>query len=115
MTTCALWRPEGLRPRPLYEATDLEQVSVTINGAVLPVLASFMVAAQERGVPPNCLRGAIQDDILKVCIVPNTYIFAPAPSLRICVDVACIEQTIAKQSKPASPKRQLPMAAAPPG
>lgn len=65
MTTCALWRPEGLRPRPLYEASDLEQVSVTINGVVLPVLASFMVAAQERGVPPNCLRGAIQDDILK--------------------------------------------------
>ncbi|CAB3808425.1 Methylmalonyl-CoA mutase [Paraburkholderia ultramafica] len=73
----------------LFEGIPLERVSVsmTMNGAVLPVLGAFVVAAQESGVPPSQLRGTIQNDILKEFMVRNTCIFAPEPSLRIAADV----------------------------
>jgi methylmalonyl-CoA mutase C-terminal domain/methylmalonyl-CoA mutase N-terminal domain len=74
----------------LFEGIALERVSVsmTMNGAVLPVLAAFIVAAEERGVPAGQLTGTIQNDILKEYMVRNTWIFAPEPSLRIVGDVA---------------------------
>jgi len=68
-------------------ALDRVSVSMTMNGAVLPVLASFIVAAQERGVSAGQLSGTIQNDILKEYMVRNTWIFAPEPSLRIVADV----------------------------
>lgn len=73
----------------LFEGIALEQVSVsmTMNGAALPVIAAFIVAAQERGVSPGQLRGTLQNDILKEFMVRNTYVFAPQPSLRICTDI----------------------------
>ncbi|ALL70473.1 methylmalonyl-CoA mutase (plasmid) [Paraburkholderia caribensis MBA4] len=74
----------------LFEAIPLERVSVsmTMNGAVLPVLGAFIVAADESGVHASQLRGTIQNDILKEFMVRNTGIFAPEPSLRIAADVA---------------------------
>jgi methylmalonyl-CoA mutase len=73
----------------LFKGVDLARVSVsmTMSGAVLPVLACFIVAARESGVAPAQLTGTIQNDILKEYLVRNTYIFAPAPSLRIATDV----------------------------
>jgi methylmalonyl-CoA mutase len=73
----------------LFEGVPLADVSVsmTMNGAVLPVLAAFVVAAEEQGVEPKALRGTIQNDILKEFIVRNTYIYPPEPSLRITLDV----------------------------
>jgi methylmalonyl-CoA mutase len=73
----------------LFEGIPLDQVSVsmTMNGAVLPVLAAFIVAAEEQGVAPEALRGTIQNDILKEFMVRNTYIYPPAPSMRIVADV----------------------------
>ncbi|MBF8668233.1 cobalamin-dependent protein [Pseudomonas putida] len=73
----------------LFEGIALDQVSVsmTINGAALAVMAAFIVAAQERGIEPARLRGTLQNDILKEFMVRNTYVFAPAPSLRICTDI----------------------------
>lgn len=68
-------------------ALDRVSVSMTMNGAVLPVLAAFIVASQERGIAREQLSGTIQNDILKEFMVRNTYIFAPEPSLRICTDV----------------------------
>jgi methylmalonyl-CoA mutase len=62
-------------------------VSMTMNGAVLPVLALYIVAAEEQGVPPAKLAGTIQNDILKEFMVRNTYIYPPAPSLRIISDI----------------------------
>jgi methylmalonyl-CoA mutase len=62
-------------------------VSMTMNGAVLPVLAAFIVAAEEQGVPQTQLSGTIQNDILKEFMVRNTYIYAPEPSLRIVADI----------------------------
>ncbi|MEV6694609.1 methylmalonyl-CoA mutase [Micromonospora sp. NPDC051196] len=62
-------------------------VSMTMNGAVLPVLAMYVVAAEEQGVPPEQLAGTIQNDILKEFMVRNTYIYPPAPSMRIVADV----------------------------
>jgi len=62
-------------------------VSMTMNGAVLPVLALFIVAAEEQGVPPEKLAGTIQNDILKEFMVRNTYIYPPAPSMRIVSDI----------------------------
>src|SRR3954469_2265632 len=62
-------------------------VSMTRNGAVLPILASYIVAAEEQGVAPAALQGTIQNDILKEYMVRNTYIYPPAPSLRIVADV----------------------------
>ena len=60
---------------------------MTMNGAVLPVLANYIVAAEEQGVPPDKLAGTIQNDILKEFMVRNTYIYPPKPSLRIVSDI----------------------------
>jgi methylmalonyl-CoA mutase len=62
-------------------------VSMTMNGAVLPVLAAYIVAAEEQGVKPAALQGTIQNDILKEYMVRNTYIYPPAPSMRIVADI----------------------------
>ncbi|HEY1614527.1 MAG TPA: methylmalonyl-CoA mutase [Rhizomicrobium sp.] len=66
---------------------DRMSVSMTMNGAVIPVLASFIVAAEEQGVPPEKLAGTIQNDILKEFMVRNTYIYPPQPSMRIVADI----------------------------
>ncbi|NWG26322.1 MAG: methylmalonyl-CoA mutase [Pseudorhodoplanes sp.] len=75
--------------RTLFSGIPLDQmtVSMTMNGAVLPVLALYIVAAEEQGVPPEKLAGTIQNDILKEFMVRNTYIYPPAPSLRIISDI----------------------------
>ncbi|MGD9920744.1 MAG: methylmalonyl-CoA mutase, partial [Pseudorhodoplanes sp.] len=75
--------------RTLFSGIPLDQmtVSMTMNGAVLPVLALYIVAAEEQGVPPAKLAGTIQNDILKEFMVRNTYIYPPAPSLRIISDI----------------------------
>ena len=75
--------------RTLFSGIPLDRmtVSMTMNGAVLPVLALFVVAAEERGVPPDKLAGTIQNDILKEFMVRNTYIYPPGPSLRIVSDI----------------------------
>jgi methylmalonyl-CoA mutase len=62
-------------------------VSMTMNGAVMPVLAMFIVAAEEQGVSPGALAGTIQNDVLKEFMVRNTYIYPPAPSMRIVSDI----------------------------
>jgi len=62
-------------------------VSMTMNGAVMPVLAMFIVAAEEQGVPPEALAGTIQNDVLKEFMVRNTYIYPPSPSMRIVSDI----------------------------
>ena len=66
---------------------DKVSVSMTMNGAVLPVMASFIVAAEEQGVTPDQLAGTIQNDILKEFMVRNTYIYPPEPSMRIVADI----------------------------
>ena len=66
---------------------DKMSVSMTMNGAVLPVLAFFIVAAEEQGVPMSALTGTIQNDILKEFMVRNTYIYPPSPSMRIIADI----------------------------
>ncbi|MBK7521399.1 MAG: methylmalonyl-CoA mutase [Gammaproteobacteria bacterium] len=73
----------------LFEGIPLDTVSVsmTMNGAVLPVLAGYIVAAEEQGVAPAQLSGTIQNDILKEFMVRNTYIYPPAPSMRIIGDI----------------------------
>ena len=73
----------------LFDGIPLDKMSVsmTMNGAVLPVLAGFIVAAEEQGVPAAKLSGTIQNDILKEFMVRNTYIYPPAPSLRIISDI----------------------------
>jgi methylmalonyl-CoA mutase len=73
----------------LFEGIPLDQVSVsmTMNGAVLPVLAGYVVAAEEQGVSQEKLSGTIQNDILKEFMVRNTYIFPPEPSMRIVGDI----------------------------
>jgi methylmalonyl-CoA mutase len=75
--------------RTLFDGIDLSQMSVsmTMNGAVLPVLALFIVAGEEQGVPAAKLSGTIQNDILKEFMVRNTYIYPPAPSMRIISDI----------------------------
>ena len=75
--------------RTLFAGIPLDRmtVSMTMNGAVLPVLALYIVAAEEQGVPPEKLAGTIQNDILKEFMVRNTYIYPPAPSLRIVSDI----------------------------
>ncbi|HEU0017974.1 MAG TPA: methylmalonyl-CoA mutase family protein, partial [Methyloceanibacter sp.] len=75
--------------RTLFDGIPLDRVSVsmTMNGAVLPVLALFIVAGEEQGVPPEELSGTIQNDILKEFMVRNTYIYPPAPSMRIVSDI----------------------------
>eukprot|EP01094_Clydonella_sp_ATCC50884_P021326 TRINITY_DN4680_c0_g1_i1.p1 TRINITY_DN4680_c0_g1~~TRINITY_DN4680_c0_g1_i1.p1 ORF type:complete len:759 (-),score=267.57 TRINITY_DN4680_c0_g1_i1:342-2285(-) len=73
----------------LFDSIPLDKVSVsmTMNGAVLPVLAMYVVAAEEQGVKQNQLRGTIQNDILKEFMVRNTFIYPPAPSMRIIGDI----------------------------
>jgi len=73
----------------LFDQIPLDKVSVsmTMNGAVLPVLAGYVVAAEEQGVSQNQLSGTIQNDILKEFMVRNTYIYPPAPSMRIIGDI----------------------------
>ena len=73
----------------LFDGIPLGEMSVsmTMNGAVLPILAFYIVAAEEQGVAPEALQGTIQNDILKEFMVRNTYIYPPAPSLRIIADI----------------------------
>lgn len=75
--------------RTLFDKIPLDQMSVsmTMNGAVLPILALYIVAAEEQGVSPEKLSGTIQNDILKEFMVRNTYIYPPAPSMRIISDI----------------------------
>ncbi|WP_424189522.1 methylmalonyl-CoA mutase [Actinokineospora sp. G85] len=75
--------------RQLFDGIPLDKMSVsmTMNGAVLPVLALYVVAAEEQGVAPDKLAGTIQNDILKEFMVRNTYIYPPRPSMRIISDI----------------------------
>ncbi|MFG1611326.1 methylmalonyl-CoA mutase [Nonomuraea wenchangensis] len=75
--------------RQLFDGIPLDRMSVsmTMNGAVLPILALYIVAAEEQGVKPEQLTGTIQNDILKEFMVRNTYIYPPAPSMRIISDI----------------------------
>jgi len=75
--------------RILFDGIPLDEMSVsmTMNGAVLPILALYVVAAEEQGVDPKQLTGTIQNDILKEFMVRNTYIYPPAPSMRIIADI----------------------------
>jgi methylmalonyl-CoA mutase len=75
--------------RQLFDGIPLDRMSVsmTMNGAVLPILALYVVAAEEQGVAPSELAGTIQNDILKEFMVRNTYIYPPAPSMRIISDI----------------------------
>jgi len=83
----------------LFNGIPLDRVSVsmTMNGAVLPVLAGFIVAGEEQGVPEAQLSGTIQNDILKEFMVRNTYIYPPRPSMRIVADI--IEYTASRMPK----------------
>lgn len=76
---------------------DKMSVSMTMNGAVIPVLANYIVAAEEQGVPTEKLSGTIQNDILKEFMVRNTYIYPPTPSMRIVADI--IEFTAKKMPR----------------
>jgi methylmalonyl-CoA mutase len=73
----------------LFDGIPLDRVSVsmTMNGAVIPILASFIVAGEEQGVPRSKLSGTIQNDILKEFMVRNTYVYPPEPSMRIVADI----------------------------
>ncbi|MBP6697402.1 MAG: methylmalonyl-CoA mutase [Flavobacteriales bacterium] len=73
----------------LFDSIPLDKMSVsmTMNGAVLPIMAFFIVAAEEQGVSPEQLQGTIQNDILKEFMVRNTYIYPPGPSMRIVGDI----------------------------
>ena len=73
----------------LFDAIPLDEMSVsmTMNGAVIPIMAFYIVAAEEQGVAPEKLSGTIQNDILKEFMVRNTYIYPPAPSMRIIADI----------------------------
>ena len=75
--------------RILFDRIPLDKMSVsmTMNGAVLPILALYIVAAEEQGVPTEKLSGTIQNDILKEFMVRNTYIYPPAPSMKIIADI----------------------------
>ena len=83
----------------LFDGIPLDKMSVsmTMNGAVLPVLAGYIVAAEEQGVAPGQLEGTIQNDILKEFMVRNTYIYPPEPSMRIVADI--IEYTTQNMPK----------------
>ncbi len=83
----------------LFDEIPLDQVSVsmTMNGAVLPVLACFIVAGEEQNVPQEKLAGTIQNDVLKEFMVRNTYIYPPEPSMRIVADI--IEYTAKQMPK----------------
>ncbi|NBR83024.1 MAG: hypothetical protein EBT52_04775, partial [Flavobacteriia bacterium] len=73
----------------LFDGIPLDEMSVsmTMNGAVLPIMAFYIVAAEEQGIRPDQLSGTIQNDILKEFMVRNTYIYPPRPSMRIIADI----------------------------
>ena len=73
----------------LFEGIPLDQMSVsmTMNGAVIPIMASFIVAGEEQGVQREKLTGTIQNDILKEFMVRNTYIYPPEPSMKLIADI----------------------------
>ncbi|MCO5725438.1 methylmalonyl-CoA mutase [Robiginitalea marina] len=75
--------------KQLFDGIPLDQMSVsmTMNGAVIPIMAFYIVTAEEQGVPPNKLSGTIQNDILKEFMVRNTYIYPPAPSMQLVADI----------------------------
>lgn len=75
--------------KQLFDGIPLDKMSVsmTMNGAVIPIMAFFIVAAEEQGVPKEALTGTIQNDILKEFMVRNTYIYPPKPSMRIIADI----------------------------
>src|SRR3979490_3402790 len=81
--------------RQLFAGIPLDQMSVsmTMNGAVLPVMALYVVAAEEQGVTPAQLAGTIQNDVLKEFMVRNTYIYPPGPSMRIVSDIFAYTST----------------------
>ena len=81
--------------RTLFDGIPLDQMSVsmTMNGAVLPIMALFIAAGAEQGVPPEKLSGTIQNDILKEFMVRNTYIYPPTPSMRIISDIFAYTST----------------------
>jgi methylmalonyl-CoA mutase len=81
--------------RQLFDGIPLDQMSVsmTMNGAVLPVLALYILAAEEQGVAPAKLAGTIQNDVLKEFMVRNTYIYPPVPSMRIISDIFAFTST----------------------
>ncbi|MCP4993074.1 MAG: methylmalonyl-CoA mutase [Gammaproteobacteria bacterium] len=83
----------------LFDQIPLDKVSVsmTMNGAVLPIMANYIVAAEEQGVPPDQLAGTLQNDILKEFMVRNTYIYPPEPSMRVVADI--ISYTARKMPK----------------
>ncbi|MEM9788158.1 MAG: methylmalonyl-CoA mutase [Pseudomonadota bacterium] len=83
----------------LFDGIPLDKVSVsmTMNGAVIPILANFIVAGEEQGHPRNVLSGTIQNDILKEFMVRNTYVYPPEPSMRIIADI--IEYTTHEMPK----------------
>jgi len=83
----------------LFDGIPLDNVSVsmTMNGAVIPILASFIVAGEEQGVDRAKLSGTIQNDILKEFVVRNTYIYPPEPSMKIIADI--IEYTANEMPK----------------
>ena len=83
----------------LFDGIPLDQMSVsmTMNGAVIPIMASFIVAGEEQGVPKEKLTGTIQNDILKEFIVRNTYIYPPEPSMKLIADI--IEYTSKEMPK----------------
>jgi methylmalonyl-CoA mutase len=85
--------------KTLFDGIPLDRVSVsmTMNGAVIPILASFIVAGEEQGVPRAKLSGTIQNDILKEFMVRNTYVYPPEPSMRIVADI--IAHTAAEMPK----------------
>jgi methylmalonyl-CoA mutase len=83
----------------LFDQIPLDEMSVsmTMNGAVLPIMAFYIIAAEEQGVPPEKLSGTIQNDILKEFMVRNTYIYPPTPSMKIIADI--FEYTSKKMPK----------------
>ncbi|MDH3378487.1 MAG: methylmalonyl-CoA mutase [Gammaproteobacteria bacterium] len=81
---------------------DKMSVSMTMNGAVLPVLAMYIVAAEQQGVEPRRLAGTLQNDILKEFMVRNTYIYPPAPSMRIVADIIAYTATHMPKFNPVS-------------
>ncbi len=83
----------------LFDGIPLEKISVsmTMNGAVIPILANFIVTGEEQGVERSLLSGTIQNDILKEFMVRNTYVYPPEPSMRIIADI--IEYTSAEMPK----------------
>ncbi len=88
----------------LFDGIPLDKMSVsmTMNGAVLPIMAMYIVAAEEQGVPLSSLAGTLQNDILKEFMVRNTYIYPPAPSMRIVSDIIAYTSTNMPRYNPIS-------------